>query len=206
MSSGILDSASKPSAVDVNTRIAERVRTLRAEQGLSLDALAKKCDVSRSMISLIERGETSATAVVLEKLAAGLGVTLASLFEDPTMPPSPVSRRADRSPWRDPETGYVRRNISPANYPSPLQIVEVVLPPGAYVAYDSVVRDVPVHQQIWVQSGTIEVTVGRDTHRLGEDDCFAMQLNAPTAFRNPTKKPARYIVALASERGPVSRR
>jgi transcriptional regulator with XRE-family HTH domain len=33
------------------------------------------------MISLIERGESSPTAVVLEKLAAGLGVMLASLFD-----------------------------------------------------------------------------------------------------------------------------
>ena len=68
---------------DLNQRIADRVRELRAAQGLSLDALAGKSDVSRSMISLIERGETSPTAVVLEKLAAGLGVMLAALFDAP---------------------------------------------------------------------------------------------------------------------------
>ena len=70
-------------ASDLNQRIAERVRELRAAQGLSLDALAGKSGVSRSMISLIERGESSPTAVVLEKLAAGLGVMLASLFDAP---------------------------------------------------------------------------------------------------------------------------
>ena len=43
---------------DINSRIAERVRALRADAGLSLETLANKCDVSRSMISLIERGET----------------------------------------------------------------------------------------------------------------------------------------------------
>src|SRR2546426_328566 len=68
---------------DLNQRIAERVRELRAAHGLSLDALAGKSGVSRSMISLIERGESSPTAVVLEKLAAGLGVMLASLFDAP---------------------------------------------------------------------------------------------------------------------------
>ena len=60
------------SATDLNARIAERVRELRAQRGLSLDALARKSGVSRSMISLIERGESSPTAVVLEKLAAGI--------------------------------------------------------------------------------------------------------------------------------------
>ena len=58
----------------LNDRIAQRVRDLRADRGLSLDALAGHCGVSRSMISLIERGESSPTAVLLEKLATGLGV------------------------------------------------------------------------------------------------------------------------------------
>src|SRR5919108_4554432 len=99
---------------DINARLATRVRGLRGERGLSLDALAARCDVSRSMISLVERGESSPTAVVLEKIAAGLGVSLATLFEDASLPANPISRRADRTPWRDPQSGYVRRNISPA--------------------------------------------------------------------------------------------
>src|SRR6184192_4841090 len=93
-------------APDLNQCIAERVRELRAAQGLSLDALATKSGVSRSMISLIERGETSPTAVVLEKLAAGLGVMLASLFDAPAaaaqVPSGPVARRDDQPLWRDP--------------------------------------------------------------------------------------------------------
>src|SRR5262245_21008912 len=67
----------------VNQRIAERVRELRARHGFSLDALAVRSGVSRSMISLIERAESSPTAVVLDKLAAALGVTLPSLFDAP---------------------------------------------------------------------------------------------------------------------------
>lgn len=52
--------------VPLNDRIARRVRELRAARGLSLEALAAQSGVSRSMISLIERGESSPTAVVLE--------------------------------------------------------------------------------------------------------------------------------------------
>jgi transcriptional regulator with XRE-family HTH domain len=183
----------------INGRIARRVRALRADLGLSLEALATKSGVSRSMISLVERGESSPTAVVLEKIAAGLGVSLATLFDDASAPANPISRGAERTPWRDPQSGYVRRNISPPSFPSPIRLVEVVLPAGARVAYETGARDTSIHQQIWVQEGSVEVTLGRVTYRLGEDDCLAMQLNEPTAFRNRTRKPARYLVVIASE-------
>jgi transcriptional regulator with XRE-family HTH domain len=158
------------------------------------------------MLSLVERGESSPTAVVLEKIATGLGIALAGLFDDTSAPASPLSRRTDRTPWRDPQSGYVRRNISPANYPSSVQIVEVMLPAGARVAYESGARDVNVQQQLWIQDGTIEVTVGNVTYRLTADDCLAMQLNEPITFRNRTRKAARYIVVLATERARTTRR
>jgi transcriptional regulator with XRE-family HTH domain len=120
------------------------------------------------MISLVERGESSPTAVVLEKIATGLNVSLATLFEDSSGPVNPLSQRGDRTPWRDPQSGYVRRNISPANFPSPLQIVEVDLPAGASVAYEAGAREVSM-------------------------------LNEPTAFRNRSRKAARYIVVLATQ-------
>ena len=191
---------------DINARIAGRVRALRTDLRMTLDALAEKCHVSRSMISLVERVESSPTAVVLDKIATGLGVPLATLFDDASASASPVSRREDRTPWRDPQSGYVRRNISPANFPSPMQIVEVVLPAGARVAYENGARDVGIHQQVWVQEGSIEVTLGSVTYRLAEEDCLAMQLNAPTAYRNRTRKPARYLVVIVSERSRASRR
>jgi transcriptional regulator with XRE-family HTH domain len=184
--------------VDINSRIAARVRALRADKALSLEALARRCDVSRSMLSLVERGESSPTAVVLEKIATGLGVTLASLFDDAREAAGPVSRGADRAWWKDPQSGYRRRNISPANFPSPIRIVEVAFPAGARVSYESGARESAVAQQIWVRSGAIEVTLGKHTHKLVEDDCLAMQLDGPVTFHNRTTRPAHYIVVLAS--------
>ena len=188
---------------DLNRRIAERVAELRAAQGLSLDALASKSGVSRSMISLIERGESSPTAVVLEKLAAGLGVMLASLFDAPAAaaqaPSGPVARRDDQPLWQDPASGYVRRNVSPPGVPQPMQIVEVHFPPGERVAFETGGRDMRVHQQVWVLEGAIDVTLGEERHRLREGDCLAMQLDRPTMFHNPTRKPTRYAVVIASD-------
>jgi transcriptional regulator with XRE-family HTH domain len=198
----------KETASDLNHRIAERVRELRAARSLSLDGLAGRSGVSRSMISLIERGESSPTAVVLEKLAGGLGVTLASLFDPPAdaakVPGGPVSRREDQSEWRDPASGYIRRNVSPPGVPQPMQIVEVHFPPGGRVAFENVGRDARVHQQIWVLEGMMDVTLGEERHRLREGDCLAMQLDRPTMFHNPMRKPARYAVVIASET-PVKR-
>ncbi len=195
-----------PAGQDLNLRIAGRVRALRMEQGLTLDALAAKSEVSRSMLSLIERGESSPTAVVLDKIATGLGVSLASLFDDGSAPPNPIARSADRVPWRDPATGYIRRNLSPTNFPSPIHLVEVELPAGASVAYETGTRDVSIHQQIWVQAGSIELALGDITYQLNEDDCLAMQLDAPTTFRNRTDQPARYLVVIVTEPGRALRR
>ncbi|MES2153057.1 MAG: XRE family transcriptional regulator [Pseudomonadota bacterium] len=183
--------------MDVNRRIAERVHALRAARGLSLEALAGHCGVSRSMISLIERGESSPTAVLLEKLATGLNVTLASLFEVRPISADPVSRLAGQATWRDPQSGYVRRNVSPGGFPSPIQIVEVCFPAQARVAYESGMRASRVDQQVWVLEGTIELTVGEVCHRLGAGDCLALVLDAPVMFFNPTRTQARYAVVIA---------
>ena len=190
---------------NINRRIADRVRELRTEQVLTLDALAAQCDVSRSMLSLIERGECSPTAVVLEKVATGLGVPLASLFDNPAGPVDPKSRGEDRVSWRDPESGYIRRNISPANFPSPIKIVEVALPAKAKIAYESGSRESNLAQQVWVLQGGIEVAVGGVTHRLKQDDCLAMQLNAPVSFQNRSQKVARYVVVIVGERSRAAR-
>ena len=163
---------------------------------MSLEALAERSGVSRSMISLIERGEASPTAVVLEKLAGALDITMAALFERTEASIDPVSRRARQPVWRDPASGYLRRNISPGGQVTPMQIVEVHFPPGAHVAYDTGARQPPVHEQVWVLDGRIDVTVGAVTHSLETGDCLAFVLDRPTAFRNRTKKPARYAVVI----------
>jgi transcriptional regulator with XRE-family HTH domain len=187
--------------LDVNGRIAQRVRELRQAQGWTLEQLSERCGVSRSMISVVERGESSPTATLLDKLAAGLGVNLSSLFEAPQAgAASPLARREAQPEWRDPASGYLRRNLSPPGFESPIQMVEVTFPPGGHVTYDNALR-ADVHQQVWVIEGVIDVSVGPHTHRLFEGDCLAMRLDAPTAYRNPSRKRARYVVVLTQPLG-----
>ena len=183
---------------DINQRIARRVAGLRAHGGLSLDALAARSGVSRSTISLIERGETSATAVVLEKLAAGLGVALAALFEVERAAPGPLMRRREQPEWRDPASGYLRRNVSPPDHPSPMRIVEVEFPAGKRVVLEGAGPHAVIHQQVWLLAGAMLLTHGGQTHRLEAGDCLAMRLDGPVEFRNPTRHAARYVVVVAN--------
>lgn len=184
----------------IDALIAKRVRHLRKQRGLALDALSAASGVSRSMISLIERGESSPTAAVLNKLADALGVSLASLFSEgsPDVPVQPLSRRNEQAAWTDPASGYVRRHLSPAGYPSPIELVEVLFPPGETVAFETVVRSVVTHQQLWLLEGAMEITVDSETWRLQVGDCLAMVLGQRIVFHNPTPAPARYALALST--------
>jgi uncharacterized cupin superfamily protein len=85
-----------------------------------------------------------------------------------------------------------------------MQIVEVHFPPRGSVAFENRAREAPVHQQVWVLEGQMDITVGVERHRLREGDCLAMQIDGPTMFHNPSRKPARYAVVIASE--PPARR
>jgi len=95
----------------------------------------------------------------------------------------------------------VRRNISPGGIASPLQIVEVSFPPQAQVAYETAARETRIHQQVWLLEGRIDITVGRERHRLKAGDCLALVLDQPMMFHNPGRTTARYAVVLASEHG-----
>jgi len=185
----------------LHERIAARVRQLRSERAMSLEALAERSGVSRSMISLIERAEASPTAVVLEKLAAALNIALAALFEPHPSEAEPLSRRSNQVSWCDPASGYVRRNVSPSGYPTPIQIVEIAFPPGAHVAYEAGLRQTPLHHQVWVLTGKIDVTVGEQEYELSAGDCLAFVLDGPTAYRNRTRKPARYALVIVAGSG-----
>lgn len=186
--------------MDINELISRRVRTLREEREYSLATLAELSGVGRSTISLIERGESSATATVLDKLATALGVALAALFEgggEGDTPPSPLSPAAEQPVWTDPVSGYQRRHLSPAA-PSPIQLVEVVFPAGQRVAFDTSNRDADIQQQVWMIDGEMDITVGEARWQLAAGDCLAMRVDRPVSFHNPGARDARYLVALVT--------
>ena len=155
----------------------------------------RRTGVSRAMISRIERGEVHASAVVLDRVCAGLGITLSALFAREAT--SPLLRRADQPVWRDPTSGYVRREVAPAGTGSPVRIVEVEFPAGAEVAF-APPRDA-LDQHVWVLAGAIEIAVTGSVHDLAAGDCLHMRVAEGNTFRNLSGEPARYAVILTLE-------
>jgi transcriptional regulator with XRE-family HTH domain len=176
--------------------LAQRIAALRARSGLSLQELAQRSGVSRSMISQIERCETNPTALVLDRLASALGVALTQLLE-PAGGQGPLSRSADQLVWQDPATGYVRRSVSPPGHASRLRLVEVSFPAGARIAYEPNAALPPIDQQVWLLEGQIEITLSGQVHALRKGDCLAMTIDQPIVFFNPSAKAARYVVGQA---------
>src|SRR3954470_13984613 len=151
-------------------RIAARVRTERERRGWTLAQLAEASGVSQAMISRIERGESSPTAVVLGKLSAAFRLSVASLLalaegaqEDVGGGPG-VRRRDEAAEWRDPDTGYRRRQITGPQFPT--EIAEIVLPAGARVPYPAAAFAF-VRQIVWVLAGRLTFHDGDAVHELG---------------------------------------
>jgi len=183
----------RATATDIDQRIGARIKELRGTKGLTLDGLAERADVSRAMLSRIERGESSPTAQLMNKVCGGLGITLSALFAEDATATSPLARRETQTTWRDPATRYLRREVSPAG--ATVDIVEVEFPAGRSVAFDNM-RMPNVEQQVWVLEGVLEMDVGGETFRLNEGDCLRMHLGQPLVFRNPTRRQTRYAVVL----------
>jgi len=85
---------------EITTRLASRLKEERAAKGLSLDALAKLSGVSRSMLSQIERGESSPTVASLWNLTRALNVDFSSLLDQENEPVQPIREilHADQTP------------------------------------------------------------------------------------------------------------
>jgi transcriptional regulator with XRE-family HTH domain len=175
--------------------IGERVRTLRAENDMTLDQLSLASGVSRAMISRIERGEASPTASLLARICAALGLSLSGFFaEDETV--TPIVRKAEQKIWQDPETGYVRRAISPPRVGSDVDIVEVEFPAGAKVSFPPHSASHGMTQHVWLLQGTLEMTTQQDVYLLSPGDCLFMPVGEGHVFHNPGERPARYCVVL----------
>jgi transcriptional regulator with XRE-family HTH domain len=180
---------------ELEMAIGIRIRGLRMDKSLTLDDLANASGVSRAMISRIERGEASPTASLLARICAALGLSLSAFFAEKGEA-SPLARRPDQQVWRDPETGYMRRSVSPPGTGSDVDIVDVEFPPGARVSFPPHAASSGMTQHIWLFDGEMEMTTGETVYRLLPGDCLFMPVSEGHVFHNPGNTPARYCVVL----------
>jgi transcriptional regulator with XRE-family HTH domain len=68
-------------AVSLNVKFGRAVRSLRSAAGYSQEAFADEIKVHRTYMGTLERGKANPTLDMIARIAAGLDISLAKLFE-----------------------------------------------------------------------------------------------------------------------------
>ena len=77
------------------TSLGERIKALRLERDLQQRQLAEKAELTPSMVSQIESGRLTPSLHTLGRIAAALGVPIATLFDGQPAGRIQVSRKKD---------------------------------------------------------------------------------------------------------------
>jgi len=176
----------------------ERVKSLREAMDLSLRDLAERSGVSAPMLSQVERGETSPTLAVAEKIAAGLELTLSQLLRLDEGRHVVVVRAGDRRTRK--RRGHAVDELTP---PLPGQRADVslhTLAPGAATGGPG---DPPMHEPgsretAVVIEGAVDLFIDGQRHELAEGDAVTFDADLPHHFENNAETPSRLVAVVAA--------
>ncbi|QRN99335.1 helix-turn-helix transcriptional regulator [Archangium violaceum] len=166
------------------SRLGARIRELRQERGLTLEALAERSEVSRAMISKVERGTNNPTLVVAVRIAKGLGVGLSELLSRPRpkqtrllLPP------AQQPTFRDGESGVLRQQLSPPFEKGGVEFIRFTLP--AHTSTGELPgKELPVGKHLTVEKGTLRIDFPDGSVTVEAQDAFYFEADVPHAFVN----------------------
>jgi XRE family transcriptional regulator, regulator of sulfur utilization len=165
---------------------------------LSLRDLSERSGVSAPMLSQVERGETSPTLAVAEKIAAGLELTLSQLLRLDEDRHAVVVRSGERRTRR--RRGHTVEELTP---PLPGQRADVsihTLAPGAATGGPA---DPPIHEPgsretAVVLTGEVDLFIDGARHQLGAEDSVTFDADLPHHFENPGRGKARFLAVVAA--------
>jgi len=187
-----------PTSAYPASTVGARIKALRDAMGFSLRDLAERSGVSAPMLSQVERGETSPTLAVAEKIASGLELTLSQLLRLDEGQHVSVSRAGER---RHSERGGHRfEELTP---PLPGQRADVsvhTLEPGASTGGR---EDPPMHEPgsretAVVLNGDLALFVEGARHDLSSGDSVTFDADLPHHFENDGEEPTRFIAVIAA--------
>jgi transcriptional regulator with XRE-family HTH domain len=178
--------------------VGTRVRALREAMGLSLRDLAERSGVSAPMLSQVERGETSPTLVVAEKIAAGLELTLSQLLRLDEGEHVAISRAGARRRFE--RGGHRFEELTP---PLPGQRADVSLHTLKAGATTGGPDDPPMHEPgsretAVVLTGVLALTVDGTRHELHAGDSVTFDADLPHHFENDGEERARFLAVIAA--------
>ena len=174
--------------------LGERIRVERMRQQLSLDDLATRAGVSRSMLSAVERGAKVPTILVLHRIATGLGSNVTRLLGEERAAPVILLRRNEQDVARDP-AGWERRNLAPVLPGVDFELMRTTIPPGIDAG------EFPPHppgsrEYVAVEQGMLRLTVAGAVYLLQSGDSIYYEGDCRHAFANPGAEPCVYYLAL----------
>jgi len=177
-----------------NNRLAKRLASLRHENAWSLDQLSEACGISRATLSRLEKGGGSPTAESLGQLCAAYGLPMSRLMMQVEESHAALVPLDQQEVWRDPGTGFERRQVSP---PAPALTGEVIqgyLPPDQRITYAAPSRPGLEHHLI-LQEGALRLTLSGQSYSLNPGDCLRYHLTGSSEFTTGAEG-ARYILVL----------
>lgn len=185
--------------VDAVVPIGPRVKALREAMDLSLRDLAERCGVSAPMLSQVERGETSPTLQVANRIAAGLELSLSQLLRLDEGGTVRVVRAKQRRRGGV-SHGHRYEVVTP---PLPGQRAELSLHVLAAGSSTAGVDDPPMHEPgaretALVLSGSVRLVCDGVSHDLEEGDAVTFDADLPHRFENSGSEDARFLAVMAA--------
>jgi len=165
---------------------------------LSLRELADRTRVSAPMLSQVERGETSPTLAVAERIAAGFELTLSQLLRLDETDGVTVVRRDERR-----RGGRGRHRYEVLTPPLPGLRAEVSLHTLAAGGSTGGLDDPPIHEPgsretAIVAAGRLRLVCAGVAYELEEGDAVTFDADLPHHFENPGEHDARFHAVVAA--------
>lgn len=172
-----------------------RLKEARLGQGLSLEAVAKLSGVSRSMVSQIERGESSPTIATLWNLTRALQVDFAGLLDGaPQAAQIEVLRAQDVPAINNLGSGCNIRILSPPEEAGKHEVYELRIRPGGMLDSEPHTRGAQEH--LTVIEGAVDITSGNETRRLEAGDTARYSADVPHRIAAPGEAVRAFLVVL----------
>jgi transcriptional regulator with XRE-family HTH domain len=167
---------------------------------LSLRELAVRSGVSAPMLSQVERGETSPTLQVAQRIAHGLDLRLSQLLRLDESGSVTVVRETERRTGPATETGHAYQILTP---PLPGQRAELSRHTLAAGSVTGGPGDPPMHEPgsretALVQAGTVVLHCDGARHELGAGDCVTFDADLPHHFENPGTEEAVLLAVVSA--------